>query len=86
MIIEKKIWPEYFEKIASGEKTFEVRLNDFETSPGDTLLLREWDRDKKEYTGRSIEKKVTGVMKTNNISFWPVEEIEKYGLQIISLS
>jgi hypothetical protein len=28
MKIEKKIWPEYFEKIQYGEKTFELRLAD----------------------------------------------------------
>jgi ribosomal protein S17 len=86
MKIEKKIWPEYFDKIVSGEKKFEVRLNDFEVEPGDTLQLREWDPDKKEYTGRQIEKTVTSVIKTNDLTFWPVEEIEKYGLQIISLA
>jgi len=86
MIIEKKIWPEYFDQIVSGEKNFEVHLNDFDISPGDTLLLREWDPDQKEYTGRQITKTVTSVIKTNDLRFWPVEEIEKYGLQIISLT
>ena len=27
--IEKKCWPEYFEKILEGKKTFDLRLNDF---------------------------------------------------------
>jgi len=86
MIIERKIWPEYFDQIVSGEQNFEVRLNDFDISPGYDLLLREWDTNQKEYTGRQIAKTVTNVIKTNDLRVWPVEEIEKYGLQIISLT
>lgn len=48
MIIEKKIVPVYFEKILSKEKTYEFRLNDFECQPGDILVLKEFDPDKKE--------------------------------------
>ncbi|OGM31051.1 hypothetical protein A2630_00045 [Candidatus Woesebacteria bacterium RIFCSPHIGHO2_01_FULL_44_10] len=62
--IEKKAWPEYFEKILSGDKTFELRLADFDVDEGDTLVLREWDPKTKNYTGRKIEKKVSFVFKT----------------------
>lgn len=82
--IEKKIWPEYFQKILDGVKTFELRLADFKCEAGDTLVLKEWDPKSKKYTGRKIEKKITDVFKTKNIKFWSEEEIEKYGLQIIS--
>ncbi len=37
--IEKKIWPEYFDAVRSGEKNFEIRLADFECKPGDRLIL-----------------------------------------------
>lgn len=84
MKIEKKVWPEFFQKIIDGDKTFELRLADFKCSPGDVLILREWDPKTKEYTGRAIEKKVTYVAKTKDIKFWPNEEIEKYGFQIIA--
>jgi len=83
MVIRKKIWTEYFEKILSGEKKFELRLADFEVEKGDTLILEEYNPDKQEYTGRKIEKKVGCVMKTKNLKFWPEEEIKKYGYQII---
>jgi ASC-1-like (ASCH) protein len=43
MKIEKKIWPEYFEKIKSGEKTFELRLADWQCTAGDVLVLKEWN-------------------------------------------
>lgn len=84
MKIEKKIWPEFFEKILSGEKKFELRLADFEVKEGDILVLREWDPATKEYTGRTLEKKVTFVLKTKDVTFWSEEEIDKYGFQIIS--
>ena len=85
-IIKKKIWPEYFEAIVSGKKKFELRLNDFDVSEGDTLLLEEWDPKTQKYTGRKIEKKVTYVAKlTIDKLFWPKKDIEEKGIQIISI-
>jgi ASC-1-like (ASCH) protein len=86
MEIKKKIWPEYFDDIKSGKKKYELRLNDFEVNEGDTLLLEEWDPKTKEYTGRSCTKKVThiGRFKTDEL-FWPKEQIDEKGLQIMSI-
>lgn len=47
MIIEKKVWPEWFQKILDGVKTFEVRLADFECNSGDILVLKEWSPETK---------------------------------------
>ena len=85
MKIEKKIWPQYFDKIVSGEKTFELRLADWECNQGDTLLLREWNPETKQYTGREIEKRVTYVLKTKDVDLWPKEDVERYGYQIIAV-
>lgn len=84
--ITKKIQPQYFEAILAGKKKYELRLNDFDVAEGDILLLQEWDPEAKEFTGRSIEKKVSHVLqfKIDDL-FWPEEEIKKHGLQIISL-
>jgi hypothetical protein len=38
-----KTWPEFLERIVTGEKTFEVRLDDRGYQAGDTLVLREYD-------------------------------------------
>lgn len=38
-VIEKKILPEYFDRIAAGEKTYELRLADWKCEQGDTLVL-----------------------------------------------
>ncbi len=84
--IEKKILPEYFEAIESGKKTYELRLGDFEVAEGDTLLLREWNANKKEYTGRQISKQVTYVRKFKiDELYWPKEEILEKGLTVVSI-
>jgi len=83
MKIEKKVQPPYFEAILEGDKNFEVRLNDFECNEGDILVLREWDPEKKDYTGRTIEKKITYIVRTKDLPFWSKEEIEEKGYQIV---
>ncbi len=83
--IEKKVWPEYFQKIVDGTKKFELRLADFSVAEGDELVLREWNPETRLYTGRQISKKVTYVLKTKDVTFWSQEDIDKYGLQIIAL-
>lgn len=85
MKIEKKIWPEYFDSIVKGEKKFELRLADFECKKGDILVLKEWNPKTKKYTGRTIEKEVSYVIKTKDAKFWPERDIKKYGFQVISL-
>lgn len=85
MEIEKKVLPEYFENILKGEKTFEFRLADWECKSGDILILREWNAEKKEYTGREVKKEAGYVLKTKEVQLFPEEDVEKYGYQIISL-
>jgi len=86
-IIEKKTLPEYFEKVLSGEKKFDLRLADFDIAEGDTLVFREWDPATKDYTGREVKKQVTMVLKTKDTSWHnhTPEEIEKYGWQVIGV-
>lgn len=83
MKYEKKVWPKYFQKIFEGKKTFELRLADWECKEGDELLLREWDPETKEYTGREIRKDVMYVIKTKDVGFWSEEEVGKWGYQVI---
>ena len=82
-VIEKKTWPDYFQKIVDGVKTFEVRLADWECEPGDTLVLREYDPARKEYTGRSISLKVSYVSRSKDWKYWPDDDVSKYGFQVI---
>jgi ASC-1-like (ASCH) protein len=79
--IEKKCDKKYFDLILEGRKNFEVRLADFEVKEGDILVLNETINRKP--TGRSIKKKVKLVAKTKEMPYWPKEDIDKYGFQII---
>ena len=38
-----KTWPEFFDAIVAGEKTFELRRDDRGFNVGDLLQFREWD-------------------------------------------
>lgn len=86
--IEKKTWPELFQQVLDGKKTFDLRLNDFEINEGDMLILKEWDPTTKAYTGREVSHTVGYVGKwavEDLTKFWPRNEIETYGIQVISL-
>ena len=83
-IIEKKTWPELFEKVKARKKNFDVRLADFKCSEGDVLVLKEWNPKKHDYTGRVIKRKVKFVLKTKNLEkFWTKSDINKHGFQVI---
>jgi ribosomal protein S17 len=84
MRIRKKTWKDGFEKILSGEKTFDARLANFTCKPGDILILEEYDPKLKKYTGRKIEKKVTFVLNTKTQKYWSQSDIKNIGLQLIS--
>lgn len=84
MRIEKKILTEYYDLIESGKKTYDFRLGDFAIAEGDTLVLKEWNREEQQFTGRKIEKQVTYVGKTLGDTTWSQEDVDEYGYQIIS--
>ncbi|HOZ16685.1 MAG TPA: DUF3850 domain-containing protein [Candidatus Portnoybacteria bacterium] len=85
VIIKKKIWPEYFEKVESGKKKFEFRVADFEINDGDMLILEEWDPKTKQYTGRKLEKVVSSVNHFHLDDFGQKKEIKEKGFYIIEL-
>jgi len=76
-MIEKKIWPKYFELVKSGKQRFELRLTDFKVKKGDILVLKEWDPKKKEYTGRKVKKMVNFVLKFKLNDFGQKKEIDR---------
>lgn len=84
-IIKKKIWPEYFDAVASGKKNFEVRVADFEIGEGDVLVLEEWDPKIKQYTGRKIEKPAKYILRFHLDDFGQKKEIEQKGLLVIGI-
>jgi hypothetical protein len=55
---ELKSWPDYFEPISNGQKTFELRKNDRRFAVGDVLVLREYDDRQGAYTGRELRRRI----------------------------
>ena len=53
-----KILPEYFNAVASGRKSFEVRCNDRKYTVGDRLIMQEVDEHGR-LSGQSIVCKIT---------------------------
>lgn len=66
--IYKKILPQYFKEVCSGNKDFELRKDDDNVQVGDRLILNEYDGIN--YTGQYIEREVKYVLRN----------CEKYGL------
>jgi len=64
-IHELKTWPEFFSEIIKGSKTHDLRKNDRDFQVNDYLYLREYNPNKKEYTGREVYVKVTYLTSKN---------------------
>lgn len=69
---ELKTWPEYYQAIKRGEKTFEIRKHDRTFEVGNKLLLREYkltginkvtQQIEGEYTGDEMEVTITYILK-----------------------
>jgi hypothetical protein len=63
-----KVWPQFFAPSWSGQKRFELRINDRDFDCGDVVVLQEWDPDTEKYTRREIEAKINYVMDESTIS------------------
>lgn len=73
MVHELKTWISYFKMVQSGEKPFELRLNDRGFLTGHELLLREYDPQTQTYTGQTLRRKITIVLEGS--------EAEAFGLK-----
>ncbi len=82
--IIKKAYKELFEKVLSGRKKFDLRLDDMDIEEGDILVLKEIDSNRN-FTGREIEKKITFVMKTKELDYWSEEEKNEKGFVVMGL-
>ena len=61
-IHELKSWPQFFTRVISGEKTFELRVNDRDFKLGDFLFLREYDPLTEQYSGRFQYVRITYIL------------------------
>ncbi|MBD3312643.1 DUF3850 domain-containing protein [archaeon] len=84
-VIEKKVWPEFFEELESCERGIEVRINDFIVNPGDTIVFREFNPVKDDYTGRKVSRVVQEVKKVDLTRFYKLEDIKDKGVLLIGL-
>jgi ASC-1-like (ASCH) protein len=84
-VVEKKCWPDFFEKIATGEKSAEIRLADFKINEGDTMLLKEFDPTTKKFSGREIKKKCKAITKFDPFATYKESDLKKYGCYLIEL-
>lgn len=66
-----KCYPGYFNAIVSGNKTFEVRLNDRDFEVGDILILMEYMENSIDpiasYSGRAVARKVSYMLGHNEM-------------------
>lgn len=58
-----KTWPEYFQAVRAGAKTFEARKDDRDFRVGDTLVLHEYVPRLYEYTGEVETRVVSYVLR-----------------------
>lgn len=77
MIHELKTLQKYFDAVANGDKTFEVRKNDRDYHVGDFLALNEITEIEKKYTGRCCLLRITYIL--------TAEEYVKPGYAILSV-
>lgn len=63
MIHNVKILPQYFEPVVMGIKNFELRKDDREYQVCDLLVLKEWDPDSENYTGRETVRRISYKLK-----------------------
>ncbi len=86
MIIRKKVQQKYFQAVKEGRKRFEVRLADFKSKPGDTLILEEQERGTKKLTGRKIKCEVLYIFNIKEVEkFYKKEDLDKYRLVVLAI-
>jgi len=61
-----KTWPEYFEDLKAGIKTFEVRYNDRKFAVEDIVILQNYNLDTKEYSGEQLYFKIKYIVNWND--------------------
>lgn len=61
-IHELKVWKQFYPDVASKLKQFEIRQNDRNFKPGDTMILQEWDPELEKYTGNRCDASVDYVL------------------------
>ena len=61
---ELKCWAGFFEPLAAGDKTCELRRDDRNFQVGDVLRLCEYDPGVSAYTGRELRRRITHIVRS----------------------
>ena len=61
-----KTWPDYFKKVESGMKSFELRIDDRDYRVGDRVIMEEYDPNTSSYTGKQLQVTITYILKKFN--------------------
>lgn len=59
---ELKVWPACFAAVESSAKPFDVRENDRHFQLGDLLLLREYEPESEQYSGRTLTRWISYIL------------------------
>lgn len=70
----------------TGTMSLDLRLADFRLQKGDLIVFREWSPKRKRYTGRTLERKVRGLVKFNLAKLNSVRDIRRYGHYLLWLN
>ncbi len=82
-----KIYPVFYDAVANGAKTFEIRKNDRDYQVGDTLCMREFTGRGSDgvdnYTGRVVYAKVTYVLTSEDFPRAIVDGYAVLGIEVL---
>lgn len=81
-----KSWPEIFQPMLEGTKTFDVRNDERRFNVGDTLVLREYDPKTGNYSGREIKREVMFVLMGGGAGSTPPYHGVARGFVVLSLT
>ena len=59
---ELKVWPACFAAVESSAKPFDLRENDRNFQLGDLLLLREYEPESEQYSGRTLTRWISYIL------------------------
>jgi hypothetical protein len=77
-----KCWPTSFRALKRGDKKFEIRKDDRGYNVGDSLFLKEYDPVSDTFSGDTLTKEITYILKPTPDEFFGL----KMGYVILSVS
>jgi len=87
MVVTKKSWTPFFNRIKKGHKRIEVRLLDFKPSRKPfPMVLEEWNPKTGKYTGRRLRVQAKILALADILSFYSVRDLLTKRLAVLEYS